>query len=147
MWQSVLILWLAATNKSMYGKHWSTYIYCQLYCCKWKNTTKVEKKEVTKVLTLSITGNHLCSNLSDLSCNLAVIFSMMNTCFTLSLHSVILGGCGFNQEAVIFFFAIKSRILSKEVKFPSMTLSGTIPNMYNARSRVKSIPKTCFIYF
>lgn len=53
--------------------------------------TKMEAEKKTKKGDYSsdifcITGNHPFSNLSDLCCNLAVVFSMLNTFFTLSLH-------------------------------------------------------------
>lgn len=74
-----------------------------------------------------------------------MIFSILNIVHTLSLHSFLFGGLWLKTRSSNCFFTIKSRILSKEVKFPSGILSGTMPSVYNGRSKVTSIPKICFI--
>ena len=103
--------------------------------------------EVIRVLALLVFNNdHFLSNKSVFNCSLAVIFSTINTFFTLSLHCVMLGGCGFNQEAVIVFFAISSRILSKYLELLSVILPELCPKC-SASSIGKLIPIICSISF
>ena len=90
-------------------------------------------------------GDQLFMNASVLSCNSAVKCSILYISWILSLHWVIVGGCGFSQHDVITLFAIRRRALRSFVWLFSSRLSGNIPKMKCDGSNGMSINKHVFI--
>ena len=75
-------------------------------------------------------GDQLFRNTSVFSCHSAVKYSILYRSWVLSLHWVIVGGCGFRQEAVITLFAIRRKALRNVVwLFSFRQLSGNIPKI------------------
>lgn len=92
-------------------------------------------------------GDQLLINVSNFRCKTAVVYSIRYTSWTLSLHWAIVGGRGFNQDAVITLFAIRNNVLNNFVWLSSGEFSGTMPSIKCIGSIGRSIDKHCFISF